>query len=75
MPSCFPVLLQLSEILIKASEGNHPQLTLSRIAYSIESSGCCAAPDPGFMEVVMVAQYRQQLELVVSALTNDIEDQ
>lgn len=68
------MLLQLSEILIKASEGNHPQLTLSRIAYSIESSGCCAAPDPGFMEVVMVAQYRQ-LELVVSALTNDIEDQ
>lgn len=68
------MLLQLSEILIKASEGNHPKLTLSRIAYSIESSGCCAAPDPGFMQVVMVAQYRQ-LELVVSALTNDIEDQ
>lgn len=50
-------------------------MTLSSTAYSMESSGFCTAPDPGFIEVVMVAQYRQQLELVMSALTNDIEDQ
>lgn len=53
-------------------------MILYSIACWIDSLGCSIAPNPwGFFigEVVMVTQYGQQLELVMSALTNDIEDQ
>lgn len=52
-------------------------MILYSVTCCIESLGCSTAPNllVFFEEVVMVTQYRRQLELVMSALTNDTEDQ